>query len=132
MGFFAAARSCLAWKYAVFDGRAPRSEFWWFHLLIVLLAVLLAAALVALGEHSGEVPGWLGQAAAIVAGLLQIGLFLPSLAVAIRRLHDVDRSGWNFFWSFVPLIGSILLLIWFCRPGTRGANRYGLDPLHER
>jgi uncharacterized membrane protein YhaH (DUF805 family) len=87
---------------------------------------------VALDEHSGEVPGWLGPATAIAAGLFQVVFFLPSLAVAIRRLHDTDRSGWNFLWNFVPLIGPILVLVWFCRRGSRGTNRYGLDPLHHR
>lgn len=132
MGFFAAARTCFA-KYAVFDGRAARAEFWWFQLWILLIAALLAGALVALEERFGAAYAGLYSAATIVAPVLfTLVFFLPALAVSIRRLHDGDRSGWNYLWSFVPVLGPILLLVWWCRRGTPGANRYGLDPLHVR
>jgi uncharacterized membrane protein YhaH (DUF805 family) len=61
--------------------------------------------------------------------LVALGLLLPSLAVLVRRLHDTDRSGWYYWIVLIPLIGSIVLLVWFCSRGTEGSNTYGPDPL---
>ena len=63
-----------------------------------------------------------------ISALVSLGLFLPGLAVAVRRLHDVDRSGWWLLLAFVPLIGIIVLIVWWCTEGTRGPNRFGPDP----
>ena len=60
-----------------------------------------------------------------------LALFLPGLAVSIRRLHDLGRSGWYFLLILIPLIGTIILLIWFCMRGTVGPNQYGPDPLQQ-
>jgi uncharacterized membrane protein YhaH (DUF805 family) len=61
--------------------------------------------------------------------LVALGLLLPSLSVLVRRLHDTDRSGWYYWIVLIPLIGSIVLLVWFCSRGTEGSNTYGPDPL---
>ena len=61
--------------------------------------------------------------------LAALALLLPNLAVLVRRLHDTDRSGWWYWIILVPLIGGILVLVWFCSRGTDGGNRYGADPL---
>ena len=104
-------------KFATFDGRASRSEYWWFqffYILVVIVAVILDGVLVG---GNLETAG----ALEIVSQLL---LLLPALAVTARRLHDVDRSGW---WMFVgiTIVGLIPLFIWWLAPGTNKKNKYG-------
>jgi uncharacterized membrane protein YhaH (DUF805 family) len=111
MDFVTAIKTCFT-KYVGFAGRAPRSEYWYFTLFLVVVAIALGAA-----------------------GLDQVGNFfslvtlLPSLAVGVRRLHDTDRSGWWLLLLLVPLVGMIVLIVWFVKSGTQGANRFGDDPL---
>lgn len=64
----------------------------------------------------------------LLAVIIALGTFIPSLAAAVRRLHDTNRSGWFYLIGLIPLIGSILLLVWFCTEGTHGDNEYGPDP----
>lgn len=124
MGFKEAVSSCLS-KYATFSGRASRSEYWWFYLfcfLAFLGTIILDMALLGYDpENPLDVP-WLTLAAVF-------GLFLPSLAAAIRRLHDTDKSGWWYLIALVPLIGGIVLLVFLVLKGTEGPNRFGPDPL---
>ena len=106
-------------NYATFAGRACRSEFWYwtlFSFLVSIVAAILDAAIFAFSPVSP-----LGAISTII-------LFLPGLAVAARRLHDLDRTGW---WLLIMLtvIGVVLLLIWDCIKGTTGPNRFGADPL---
>ena len=70
--------------------------------------------------------------AAVFAFLIELLLFLPNIAVQVRRLHDLDRTGWWLWIFLVPLVGAILLLVWFCTRGTDGPNRHGPDPLPPR
>jgi uncharacterized membrane protein YhaH (DUF805 family) len=65
----------------------------------------------------------------VLYSLAGLGLLLPSVAVAVRRLHDTARSGWFFVLGLIPLIGAIILIVWYCQPGTPGPNQYGTDPL---
>ncbi len=65
----------------------------------------------------------------VVSPLFGLATFLPSIAIGVRRLHDLDRSGWWLLLVFIPLIGAIVLLIWYCAKGTAGPNRFGPDPL---
>jgi uncharacterized membrane protein YhaH (DUF805 family) len=121
-------------KYATFEGRAARSEYWWFVLFSILAAIAIAVVEAALGLGQGSVTQGNGQfSAAYNGGILSIlwslGNLLPSLAVGVRRLHDTDRSGWWMFIGLIPLIGAIVLLVFFCSRGTNGANRFGRDPL---
>lgn len=103
-------------KYAVFSGRARRMEYWMFHLFnwIVLLFVLLVVT--PMGEANDFV-AWLFV-------LYAFAVMLPSFAVAIRRMHDTDHSGW---WIMVPVANFVLTLL----PGTPGPNRFGPDPKAE-
>ena len=64
--------------------------------------------------------------------LLSLACFLPYFAVDVRRLHDTDRSGWWLLIVLIPLVGGIVLLVWFCQAGTGGPNRFGPDPLAGR
>lgn len=106
-------------KYVTFSGRASRSEYWWFIVALILAYVVVAIVGGAVSEQVG------GVLYLIVA----LGTFLPALAVLIRRLHDVDRSGWWILIQLIPLVGPILLIVWLASRGTAGANRFGADPL---
>jgi uncharacterized membrane protein YhaH (DUF805 family) len=65
----------------------------------------------------------------LTTGIFSLAVLLPGIAVAARRLHDVDRTGWWLLLAFIPVVGLIVLLIWFCTKGTDGSNRFGPDPL---
>ena len=115
MDFVTAVKTCLITKYATFTGRASRSEFW-FYFLFHLLAGLIAASL---GSAFSQ------QASEALVSVLSLVLFLPSLAVAARRLHDINKSAWFLLLHLIPLLGSIIVLIFSCLKGTAGANRFG-------
>ncbi len=102
--------SCLK-KYATFQGRARRKEYWMFILFSILLAI---------GTTFLDVQLFKGEKL-IFTGLLRLGLFLPSLAAIVRRMHDVDKSGW---FCLIPVYNLILA----CSEGTKGPNRFGEDP----
>jgi len=123
MTFQGAVKKCLS-GYVNFEGRASRSEYWWFQLFYTLVVYLIPVALIAIAPKSA-----FASVMSTVAVILMLGFFLPILAVSVRRLHDRNRSGWNLLWSFVPLIGGLVLLIWFCMRGTPGDNGFGPDPL---
>lgn len=118
-------------KYAYFQGRARRAEFWWFTLgqLCVLLPLYLLVLIVSLGTadpYSGS-PSGLAMLLTGLFWLVSLALFLPALGMAIRRLHDTGKSGWFYLLNFVPF-GSIVLLVFYCMEGDRGPNMYGPDP----
>jgi uncharacterized membrane protein YhaH (DUF805 family) len=106
-------------NYVNFKGRACRSEFWYWTLFAVLAS--LAANII---------DGFLllTSGAALLSTLVGLGLLLPGLAVGVRRLHDIDRTGWWVLIAFT-LIGLIVLIYWDCLKGTDGPNQYGPDPL---
>lgn len=108
-------------RYATFRGRASRAEFWQFTVIagaIFFVAFVIDSAFIS-GPDSKAQP---------FAGLVALAHVLPGLAVAVRRLHDVDRSGWFLFINIIPLVGFVLLLYWACEAGTRGPNGFGPDP----
>lgn len=103
-------------NYVKFDGRASRSEFWWFFLFYVIVAVV-----------AGIVGSFAGQNAGLgLRALVGLVFFLPMLGLEIRRLHDTGRSGWWIFISLIPIVGIILLIVWLASKGTDGPNKYGL------
>jgi uncharacterized membrane protein YhaH (DUF805 family) len=106
-------------KYVTFSERAPRSEFWYWALFVFLVSILTNIVDFVMFPSGSFGP---------VSGIWQLAVFLPGLAVSIRRLHDVDRSGWWFLLIFT-IIGALLLLYWDCVRGTSGPNRFGPDPL---
>lgn len=123
-------------NYANFTGRARRREYWMFALINAIVTFLLAG-LMATGGLNLFVPfdpsnpptvsvvGWLFFA---VYTIYNLAVFLPSLAVAVRRLHDTDKSGWMFLLILIPFIGSIILLVFFVTDSKPGANRWGQNP----
>jgi len=133
MNFMQSVSTCFG-KYATFSGRAQRSEYWWFGLFVFGVTVILVQVNTAIfGPTVVQNPLMDGTMSSYNAGILgmifSLATFLPSLAVAVRRLHDRDKSGWWLLLSFIPLVGFIILLIWFIKVGTNGDNQYGADPL---
>jgi len=113
-------------RYADFQGRASRSEYWLFALLIFLVALGLAILnAVVMGVTGSAQPNML---ILLLYGVFLLATIIPSLSVTFRRLHDTDRSAWWILISFVPLIGSIALLVFYCLPSTPGPNRFGPAP----
>ena len=102
-------------NYVNFNGRAARSEFWYWVLFVFLVNV--AANIIDAGVGTG-----------IIGALVSLALFLPGIAVSVRRLHDLDRTGWWLLIAFT-VVGVILLIVWDCMKGTSGSNQYGPDPL---
>ena len=112
-------------RYGSFRGRASRVEFWGFSVMAVV--VIFVAIVIDATYISGP-----GSKSAPFAGLVVLGHLLPTLAVSVRRLHDTDRSGWLLLINIIPLIGTLLLVIWACEAGTAGTNRFGPDPQSGR
>ena len=114
---------CVAQKYANFSIRARRKEYFLFFLAYIILNLVLVVIDVATGTYN--------EAAAMGAftAIFALALFVPSLAVSVRRLHDTNRSGWWLLICLIPLVGAIWLLVLFCLRGTSGENRFGPDPL---
>ncbi|WP_328914026.1 MULTISPECIES: DUF805 domain-containing protein [unclassified Streptomyces] len=107
-------------KYAVFNGRARRKEFWMFALVEI---VAIAALRIVETTAGTSIPY-------VVYG---VATFMPAVAVAVRRLHGVGKSGWSLLLGFIPVVGGIIVLVFLCTEGERGQNQHGLDPkLTER
>ena len=130
MGFSETIKNNFS-KYATFSGRAPRSEFWWWALFTFIANLILGAIDMALFGTTVIGPeGFSAQTNfSPLAGIFSLVVLLPSLAVAVRRLHDTDRTGWWWFIILIPLVGIIVLIVFWATEGTRGPNRYGEDPL---
>jgi uncharacterized membrane protein YhaH (DUF805 family) len=119
MGFQEAIRAVLA-RYSDFSGRSRRSEYWYWSLAL-FLAYVVAVILFAIVKPLGV----------IVYVLVFLAAIVPSLAVAVRRLHDTNKSGWWLLFGFVPLVGSLLLLVFMCIDSDRQPNKYGASPKGE-
>jgi uncharacterized membrane protein YhaH (DUF805 family) len=120
MTFLTAIKTCFS-KYITFSGRASRSEYWYFTLFTLLAAFGTLALDIVLASNLGLPP--------IFYTVASIAIILPSLSVLVRRLHDVNKSGWWYFICFVPLVGVLLILYWAVSKGTSGPNRFGPDPI---
>ena len=112
-------------KYAVFQGRARRKEYWMFYLVNVLVVFGLVFLDMAAGTMKDESFG-------ILTGLYVLLILIPSIAVGVRRLHDTARSGWWLLVDAVPLVGPIVLLVFNVQDSTPGTNEYGPSPKGAR
>lgn len=108
-------------KYCDFSGRASRKEFWTFALTNFVIQLALNLGVVGLWYLTA-------MDLSIVSGLFTLAILLPSLAVAVRRLHDTNRTGWWELMSFVPVVGGLTLLVLYCLPGSAENNKYGSKP----
>jgi uncharacterized membrane protein YhaH (DUF805 family) len=112
---------CVAEKYASFDGRASRGEYWWFYLAQVLASIALSIVDIAIFGSD------------VLSNLLSLALLIPSIAASCRRLHDSNRSGWWLLLMLLPIIGWIILLIWLIQQSDVGDNQYGApNPLSAK
>jgi uncharacterized membrane protein YhaH (DUF805 family) len=120
-------------RYAEFSGRSRRKEYWMFALLNVLISVFvgMVTLVMAVSVSSESAMMAVVTPVLILWFLLSLAFIIPGLAVTIRRLHDTDRSGWNILWGLIPLIGAIMLLVFYFTDGTPGPNRFGPDPKGE-
>ena len=117
-------------KYADFSGRATRSEYWYFYLFNFLVFMVYYIALFAMlvsGSRDSSAAGYLSVMIIIYALVMTI----PSLAVTVRRLHDTGHSGWWIFLNLIPVIGSIVLFIWYITDSDPDTNEYGDNPKQE-
>lgn len=105
-------------NYVGFQGRARRKEYWMFALFSVIVSFVL-----------GFVGGLINQSFGMILGYLYgLAVLLPSLAVAVRRLHDTGRSGWTILLGLIPLVGAIILLVFVCQDSQESDNQYGSNP----
>jgi uncharacterized membrane protein YhaH (DUF805 family) len=102
-------------KYAVFSGRARRQEYWMFALFNMIISIALAIIDAAMGSSVLEL-------------LYTLAVLIPGLAVAVRRLHDTDRSGWWVLIAVIPLVGSVILIVFLAIEGKPEANAHGPNP----
>ena len=139
MGFKEAINTVLKQKYATFQGRAARSEFWYFFLFVTIVGIVLMGLAFATGGGAmldGRQAGGLAIVFIGIYVIFYLAILIPSIAVSVRRLHDRNLSGWWYLGmilaSFIPFIGfiaSIAFLVVMCLKGTDGENKYGPDPL---
>lgn len=110
-------------KYAVFEGRSRRKEYWIFALISTI--VLISLRLI------DEMMGWTVWDEGFLSLLYSVAVIVPSIAVTVRRLHDTDRSGWWCLIALIPLVGAIIVLVFMVLDGTEGDNRFGSNPKTE-
>jgi uncharacterized membrane protein YhaH (DUF805 family) len=109
-------------KYAVFGGRSRRAEYWYFVLFNLIVYIVLSLIDTLLGTYN------IVSGVGLLSGIYALGVFIPTLAVLVRRLHDIDRTGWWILINLIPLIGTIVLLVFALMDGTPGSNRFGPNP----
>ncbi|WP_319574613.1 DUF805 domain-containing protein [uncultured Desulfobacter sp.] len=103
-------------KYAVFSGRARRKEYWMFFLFNIIITIVL-----------GVIDGIISEQG-VISSLYSLAVLIPGIAVTVRRLHDIGRNGWWFFLALVPIIGTIVLIVFMVKDSQPGENQYGQNP----
>lgn len=125
VSFLEAVRRGLIENYCNFKGCSRRSEYWWFSLfstIVSIVALLLDLALDINFDMEPYGPIY------IIWALI---VLLPSLGLFFRRMHDINKSGWNILWGIIPIIGSIILLVFCCLDSKPGENKYGVSPKYN-
>ena len=110
----AIVKSVLTEKYCEFEGRSTRPEFWWFYLFSFIVSLILGI----FGPKLGM----------ILSCIWSLGTLLPNLGLGVRRLHDINKSGWYLLLALIPFVGAIILILWWAKPGDAGENQYGPEP----
>lgn len=114
-------------KYAEFSGRARRKEYWMFVLFNFIFSFIISIIDKAAGLNIAVSGGEIG----ILSLIYSLFVLIPSLAVSVRRMHDIEKSGWMLLLGLIPVVGSIILLVLHCKAGTVGENKYGADPKEQ-
>lgn len=104
-------------NYANFSGRARRAEYWWFALANLVVYVALSLIIGGVSEGLGS----------LLSLVYYLGVLVPSIAVSVRRLHDVGKSGWFLLLALIPIVGAIILIVWAATDSQRGSNQYGVS-----
>ncbi|QIM68219.1 MULTISPECIES: DUF805 domain-containing protein [Basfia] len=112
-------------KYAVFSGRARRKEFWMFMLFTTIIGIALGVLDVLFGFYDHQT----GQG--FLSGIYSLAVLIPTIAVSARRLHDTDRSAWWLLLGFIPVIGILILIVFWCFDGSFTTNRFGVNPKQD-
>lgn len=112
-------------KYAVFKGRARRKEYWYFTLVNIIISIVIGFVDVKIGTYSMK------AGVGLLGGVYSLAVLIPSLAVFIRRLHDIGKSGWWFFLGLIPCAGPLILLYFMVKDSQDGENQYGPNPKLE-
>ncbi|GAA4890624.1 DUF805 domain-containing protein [Actinomycetospora straminea] len=119
-------------QYADFNGRARRTEFWMFVLFNILAAIVLSIIDVLIGTASFSSTGTgFAMSGGLLTTIYQLAVLIPSLAVGARRLHDTGRSGWWQLLALIPIVGAIILIVWWATDGQPGANEHGMNPKQD-
>ncbi len=106
-------------KYCCFSGRASRSEYWWWILFSFIVNTALNYIFLFISS---------AETAVMVCGIVGLALLLPSLGLCVRRLHDIGKSGWWWLLALIPIVGAIILIVWFCKDSQPTENQYGPIP----
>jgi len=109
-------------KYAIFNGRARRKEYWYYYLFYMLIYIVLIIIDVVAGTFSAE------AGMGLLSGIYTIAVLIPSIAVGVRRLHDTNRSGWWLLIGLIPIIGAIVLIVFLASDSKPEENQYGPNP----
>ena len=110
---------CLK-QYADFSGRARRKEYWMFVLFNAIFAIVAGLL--------DRLFGTAGDSMGLIGGIYSLAVLIPGLAVCVRRLHDIGKSGWNILFALIPVIGAIILIVWYCTEGEQNSNQWGENP----
>ena len=111
----------LKTKYALFDGRAGRQEFWMF----ILFSVIVSAVLSIVDGVIGTATSGFG----LISGIYSLAVLVPTLALGCQRLHDIGQSGWMQLIGLIPIVGALFLIfVYYIKPGTPGDNKFGANP----
>lgn len=125
MSFGEAIKTCFT-KYACFRGRARRSEYWFW---VLLNGIVTTAVFAVFAIANGSIEGIEQNIAySTITLVYALATLLPSWGVAVRRMHDIGKSGWAILMPLIPLVGGIILLVWECRDSEAGENKYGPNP----
>lgn len=118
VSFTEAIKMALQQNYCNFSGRSSRSEYWWYSLFTFILGFIIAIFAGILGENAGNA----------LTGIVYLALLLPGLGLTVRRLHDINKSGWWILINLIPLVGWIIMLVWLCKDSDPTDNQYGPVP----
>ena len=110
-------------NYANFSGRARRSEYWYFTLFMCIVTAVLSGINAAVFGPDAQMTVF-----TVIQGIFSLATLIPSLAVTVRRLHDIGKSGWFYLLALIPIVGGIILLVWECKDSEPGTNNYGPNP----
>jgi len=113
-------------KYAVFSGRAKREEFWMFVLFNLIFSIVASLIDLGVGVLTFAVFGW-----GLLSLIYSLAVLVPGLAVSVRRLHDVGKSGWYLLINLIPIAGPIWFLVLACTDSQAGESKYGPNPKEE-